>query len=202
MISETNRVIYSAIPADSIILDKNEISARLQARGDILSHGIMKDCYRELVQAMQCKYAAIRVPVKYPNKNEVNFGFGVISSKALFANLKGVDEAFIFAVTLGIGVDRLLMRQSLVSQSKHFITDALASAAAEAACDIADSIIKDGLKCRPRFSPGYADLAIETQPQFLSILNAQKLLGITLNKSFLMTPVKSITAIMGICNEE
>ena len=122
-------------------------------------------------------------------------------SATLIKNLQGCREVFVFAVTLGLGVDRLLTQLSLVSPSKHFITDALASAMAEAAADKAEEIIKGTLACRPRFSPGFGDLSIELQPRILNLLNAQRLLGITTNNSLLMSPGKSVTAIMGIKND-
>ena len=59
-------------------------------------------------------------------------------------------------------------------------------------------MIGENKKTKPRFSPGYGDLPIEIQPKILTVLSADKTLGITLNESYLMTPVKSITAIMGV----
>ena len=195
-------VLYRTVPTDKIILDTNETAARLQSKDDMHTNETVRECLDELMSVIQCKYSFVRVPVAYTDDNVLNFGFGNVKSKALCANLKGAREVFVFAVTIGIGVDRLLVKLSRMSQSKHFITDALASAAAEAACDIVDSNIKGNLKCRPRFSPGYGDLPIEIQPNVLEMVNAQRLLGITLSKSYLMTPMKSITAIMGICNEQ
>lgn len=196
-----NQVISNTIPVDEIVLNPNEVAARLQTERGFTSDTI-EQCLKELQRVMVCKYSFVRVPVAYPDENKIDLGFGVIESKSLFINLKGCGEAFIFAVTTGIGVDRLLMKLSLTSHAKHFITDALASAAAEAACDRAEEIIKCGLKCRPRFSPGYGDLALEIQPLVLDAVCARKLLGITLNKSLLMSPMKSITAIMGVYNEQ
>ena len=47
-------------------------------------------------------------------------------------------------------------------------------------------------------APGYGDMPLSYQPEILKALNADYTLGITLNNSLLMTPMKSITAIMGI----
>lgn len=51
---------------------------------------------------------------------------------------------------------------------------------------------------RPRFSPGYGDLPLALQPDLLNFLNAQRWVGITVGKTLLMSPMKSVTAIMGI----
>ena len=49
-----------------------------------------------------------------------------------------------------------------------------------------------------RFSPGYGDYPIELQKSFLHILDAPRKIGLTANDSFLLTPVKSVTAIIGL----
>ena len=82
------------------------------------------------------------------------------------------------------------------------MTDALSSAAVESFCDYACDKISEGIHCANRFSPGYGDVSIEVQKPLLARLNAERLLGITLNNAYLMTPVKSITAIMGIRSEQ
>lgn len=51
---------------------------------------------------------------------------------------------------------------------------------------------------RPRFSPGYGDLPLALQPDLLNFLNAQRWVGITVGETLLMSPMKSVTAIMGI----
>lgn len=195
-----NQSFFSDIPADALVLNAAETAARLKtARG--FTNDKIRQCEKNLRNSLSCRYCAIRVPVSYPSENKIKFDFAELESRSLFINLKGCREAFIFAVTTGMGVDRLLARLNVTSPAEHFITDALASAFAEAACDFADNEIKGSIKCRPRFSPGYGDLPLEIQPEILKVLNAQKLLGITLGKSLLMSPMKSITAIMGIENE-
>lgn len=191
---------YRVIPTDDLVLNKGETARRLHT-----SRGFEMDeidvCLAELKKAVNAKFSAVRVPVKYFDNDCIDCGFGKFKSATLIKNLQGCKEAFVFAVTLGLGVDRLLTQLSLVSPSRHFICDALASAMAEAAAEKTEEIIKENLDCRPRFSPGFGDLSLEFQPQILNLLNAQRLLGITTNKTFLMSPTKSVTAIVGIKNE-
>ena len=97
----------------------------------------------------------------------------------------------------GYGVDHLLSRLSVISGAEYFITDALASAFAEAACDGAEAEICKGCGGRARFSPGYGDLSLEIQPQILASVDAARRLNITLAKNLMMTPSKSVTAIKG-----
>ena len=90
------------------------------------------------------------------------------------------------------------MKLSSLSPADHFVADGLASSLCEALADEAERIIKENSDCKPRYSPGYGDMSIETQKGLLELLNAGKLLGINLAKSYLMTPIKTITAIVGI----
>lgn len=192
--------VYGTIAAEALQLNPTELAARLQAEkgftNDLITH-----CKDQLFAALDCRYAAKRVKVSC-REDAVDLTFAKVNSHSLSRNLEGCREAIVFAVTLGMGVERRLNRLSLLSESEFFITDALASAAAEAACDYAEAELAKGLVCRPRFSPGYGDLALNLQPAIVTLVNAQKLLGITLTPSLLMVPTKSITAIMGVCHEE
>ena len=126
------------------------------------------------------------------------FDFMTAKSRYLYKNLLGCREAFVFAVTAGITVDRELAKLRITSNAEYFITDGIASAAIDSFCDHVDKTIKGELDCARRFSPGYGDLSLELQSPLLERLNAHQLLGITLDSGFMMTPVKSITAVMGI----
>lgn len=191
---------FGRIESAKLHLDPAETAARLgTARG--YTDSLTEDCLKELMKAADCKFSWVRVPV-YIKENAIDLGFGEFASRDLAKNLSGCKEAFLFAVTLGLSVDRLIIRESLLSEARHFVTDALASALAEAACDVAEKDIKGALRCKPRFSPGYGDLPLGVQPHVLQILDAKNKLGISLSSSLLMTPSKSITAIMGIYNEK
>ena len=191
---------FGKIASREIILNPMETAARLGTSINY-SDSLIEDCRKTLMEVADCKYAWVRVPV-YIKENTVNLGFGEFSSRDLAKALAGCDEAFIFAVTAGLPVERLLIKEELLSPTRHFVTDALASSLAEAICDEAEKRIKGTNKCKPRFSPGYGDLPLDIQPKVLKLLDAQNKLGISLNSALLMTPSKSITAIMGIYNEK
>lgn len=192
-----NLIEYSIIPTEEIILNEYETANRLKVSKGFTSAEIEKNLER-LKDVVNGRFSATRVLIKRPKEDTLDLGFGEFKSKILAKNLKDSREAFVFAVTLGMGVDRLLTKLSKTSTAEYFITDALASAMAEALMDEAERRVKGEILTRPRFSPGFGDFTIEIQPRILSLLNAQKLLGITVNDSFLMSPVKSVTAVMGI----
>ncbi len=191
------KVNSGIVETEKITINEIELSNRLKTKVGFTNEEIEK-CKQELLKVIEYKYAYVKVPVDLSTENYVNLNFVSFNSKNLYKNLSGCKEAYVFSVTVGIGVDRLLSRLNLLSQSRHFITDALSSAAVESFCDYVNEMLAKNKKTKPRFSPGYGDLPLEIQPDILKVLSADKTLGITLNESLFMTPVKSITAIMGV----
>lgn len=189
-------VLVGRIGAETLVMNPREVALRLGCPADTVASA--DACLKELREAVLCRYAACRLPVSHPAEGTTDLGFGVLPSFDLVKNLGDCREAFLLAVTLGAGVDRLLLRLSHLSPARHFITDALASAMAEAACDMAEAAVKGSLSCRPRYSPGYGDLPLSVQQPLLARLDASRRIGVTLGDALLMSPSKSITAIIGI----
>ena len=130
-----------------------------------------------------------------------------IRSRSLSRNLRGCENVYLMAATLGIGPDRLIARASVTHMSRAVTLQAAAAAMIEAWCDeVNQKIIREaseqGLYCRPRFSPGYGDFPLEYQQDFAQILRMQKEIGVSLTESLLMIPTKSVTAIIGITGEK
>ncbi len=192
-------MICEKIDALHLSLSENEAAQRLGMPRGITPEGA-ESIKREILSAIDCKMAAVRVPVSCEN-DEVDLGFLKVQSKNLSYALGKSEESFVFAVTLGMGAERLLLRLSRLSVSEHFMADALLSAYAEAAADRAQEILNGYGKTKKRFSPGYGDLPLEIQPMILKALDSEKTLGITITEGLLMKPQKSITAIVGIENE-
>ena len=86
------------------------------------------------------------------------------------------------------------------------IFDEAGTTAVERAADACEASIvaaahERGLYTNFRFSPGYGDMPLSAQPVLLATLDAQRRPGITLSKSLLMTPTKSVTAVVGLFGE-
>ena len=71
----------------------------------------------------------------------------------------------------------------------------------EALCDAFENMIKTDKKIVPRVSAGYGDIPLEMQRDIFAALDCPRKIGLTLNESLLMSPTKSVTAIIGVCNE-
>ncbi|MCH5198439.1 MAG: Vitamin B12 dependent methionine synthase activation subunit [Oscillospiraceae bacterium] len=138
------------------------------------------------------------------NRGDIlDLGFAKTTSKNLKKNLEGCNKIVLFAATAGIEFDRLIKKYERVSPSKALWYQSIGSAYVESVCDIfCEEITREYGKTKPRFSPGYGDLPIEMQRDIFSALGCEKNIGITLNDSFFMTPSKSVTAIIGICEQQ
>ena len=115
--------------------------------------------------------------------------------------LKDCPQAALFACTLGAEFDRLLRYAQARDMAKAAVLDACGSAYVENACQEAEGEIRarfPALFGTDRFSPGYGDFPLTVQPAFLAALNAEKRLGIYALPSCLMSPGKSVTAVMGL----
>lgn len=129
-----------------------------------------------------------------------------LRGRSIAEHLDGAVAVGVLAVTVGLGVDAELRRLSLTDPVAQVVVDAAGSALVERAADAAEArvvaeAVSRELFCGSRFSPGYGDLPLETQPTLLATLDAQRRLGITLSSDLLMTPTKSVTAVVGLFEE-
>ncbi len=137
--------------------------------------------------------------------NSINFGGFSLESLDLANHLKGCERGVFIGVTLGAEADLLIYKFSALSPSKAVAAQAAASAMVEMAADeVCEEISKtlENLYLTPRYSPGYGDLDISCQKEFLKILSAEKRIGLCLTASGMLTPVKSITAVAGFTKEK
>ena len=124
-------------------------------------------------------------------------------SKNLMKSLSRCDEVIVFAATVGAGIDRLIKRYERNEPARALMLQALGAERVEALCDMFEYELRSdanaaGYKMYPRYSPGYGDLSIEVQTEMLRVLDAERRLGITLSQSYLMSPSKSVTAVIGL----
>lgn len=124
-------------------------------------------------------------------------------SRGLARCLDSCREAVIFAATVGLAPDRYIARQQRISPTKALLAQAFGAERAESLCDafcreMQEEAAHAGMKCTPRFSPGYGDLPLETQRDICRMLDCSRKIGVFLSGSLLMTPSKSVTAVFGI----
>ena len=163
---------------------------------------LIDECLLEISGALSLSVCYAEDPISVAD-GVIDLGFTRVISRDLAKNLSGCERIVLFASTAGFALDRLIRKYSKTSPTKAFLLGAIGDERVEAVCDefcqeLAEKEAAQGCKTRPRFSPGYGDLPLELQRDIFSILSAQKHIGVTLNESLLISPTKSVTAIVGV----
>lgn len=153
-------------------------------------------------RSMMCIACYDTVPVE-TGEDAVDFGFMKVESQSLSKNLKNCSAAYVFAATIGFAADRIIQKYSLISPLCAMAAQAAGAAAIEAWCDLlctrlGEKSRAEHMYMRPRFSPGYGDFALEHQREIFSFLDCTRKAGIKLTDSLLMTPSKSVSAVIGL----
>ncbi len=187
---------YSGLPADRALaiasgkLTEPEIIAKVN-KVVLISRG-----------TLVCKTGYMVSPLGWDAE-----GFPVLPleqhSETLKKNLKGCSRAVLFAATIGAGFDRLIRRYERTEMDTALFLQGYGAERAESLANTFNNEVKEaaellGYKAHPRFSPGFGDLQLAVQKEFLGLLDAGRRMGITLSESCLMAPSKSVTAIIGL----
>ena len=164
---------------------------------------LIEECVEELEAAVSPKSIYRVYPFSFLTEEELDFTVFRTESRSLSRNLKDCEQVILFAATLGTEADSLIRKYSKLQMSKAVTMQAAATAMLESYCDeinteLKETFEKKGLYLRPRFSPGYGDFPLERQRDITAVLETAKRIGIMLTDSLLMTPSKSVTAVMGV----
>lgn len=129
-----------------------------------------------------------------------------IYSKYISRLTSGGDECILLAATLGHETDR----QISIAQQKNMLDGLALDACASVMIDSCiDKFIKSEIvpslceneKMTHRFSPGYGDLSMNVTEDIIAVLDATRRIGLSVTRSLMMSPIKSVTAITGLfCN--
>ncbi len=181
-----------------ISVNKNEVFR--YAKG--ADEGVVNELLSECLPKLTYKVCYMHFPLKCDG-NVLDLGFAKTYSKALMKNLGGCSEIVLFGATIGIEFDRLMQRYMHLSPAKAFILQGIGAERIESLCDefcdqVKNDAEKRGKYIRPRFSAGYGDFPLDMQREIFSVLDAPRKIGLTLTDSLIMSPSKSVTAIVGI----
>ena len=169
---------------------------------DDATNALLDDCLKETENVFSYSVCYSEFPVSFCD-GFIDFSFIKTESKDLFKNLAGCHQVAVFAATIGIGLDRLVSRYTKISPARALMLNAIGTERIESLCDTFYSTLseekeKEGLFTVPRYSPGYGDLPLEFQKHIFSVLDPSRKIGLSLNESLLMSPSKSVTAIIGL----
>lgn len=181
-------------------VDRQEILRYAGARSDSPElTNLLENCLLEAQSILNGHVCWSAFPITQ-QADTWDLGFARIRSASLDRNLAGCCQAVVFAATIGLGIDRLIARYSRISPARALLFQAIGAERIEALCDtFCETVRADtGMFTAPRFSPGYGDLPLTLQSDIFRILDCPRKIGLTLNDSFLMSPSKSVTAILGL----
>lgn len=121
--------------------------------------------------------------------------------------LRDCKKALLLAAAMGREAETAIRRIQVKDVGKGLVLDCCISAALETACNEWQAQREQDAAARKeyltdRFSPGYGDLPLAVQDGLLELLDAPRRVGLCANGSHLLTPRKSVTAILGIARGE
>lgn len=160
---------------------------------------LLSECLEEAKMALNYSvcYAEFSITRR---EDALDLGFVTTTSRDLQKNLADCSSGIVFAATVGLGIDRLIARYARVSATKALLFQAIGAERIESLCEVFCRELSeeqgDDL-LHPRFSPGYGDLPLELQKEIVSYLDCPKRIGLHLNQSLLLSPTKSVTALVG-----
>ena len=160
----------------------------------------LQECLKAAKGAAKCR-AVWRRYLLVRDGDTLDLGFAKTDSRDLKKHLEGCGEILLFACTAGAETDRRIARAKLLSPARGLLMHAIGAQQVEGGCDRLCARLAQQFPDRQltdRFSPGYGDLTLEMQRDVMAALDCGRTIGITLTDSLLMTPSKSVTAIIGM----
>ena len=160
----------------------------------------LQECLKAAKGAAKCR-AVWRRYLLVRDGDTLDLGFAKTDSRDLKQHLEGCGEILLFACTAGAETDRRIARAKLLSPARGLLMHAIGAQQVEGGCDRLCARLAQQFPDRQltdRFSPGYGDLTLEMQRDVMAALDCGRTIGITLTDSLLMTPSKSVTAIIGM----
>ena len=190
-------------------IDRAEAFRYMGHRGGALPenlNALADECEQRLLEAVAPKFVYALFGIEHTENGVAVSGTSLtLKGNDISAHLADCEKCVLFAATLGAGADAVIRGYESTAMEKAVIADCMASAAIEQVCDRAEAEIREKLPDMHftwRFSPGYGDLPLDVQRDFLNVLGAQKRIGLTVTESLILIPRKSVTAVIGISERE
>ncbi len=173
-----------------------------EAADDTL-RALVDDCVRQLLSAAQPRWIYGIFGLSFEEDGVRLDNRLALPGQALRDHLSGCTQACVLCATLGAQADTLIRRAECTDMARALALDCCASALAEQLCDQIEHELQalfPGCYFPYRFSPGYGDLPLEVNTPLLALLDAPRAIGLCATASHLLTPRKSVTAILGVAD--
>jgi hypothetical protein len=164
----------------------------------------IRECEDLLNQVVQPRYLYQCFPITMQNDGIAVDTTGLLlKGESIQAHLKDCAKAIILCATLSASLDKAIRQMQITDMAKALLLDCCATVAIEQICDQLESQLQlkyQNFYFTKRFSPGYGDLPISNQKNLLTLLDAPKKIGLFATSNSILTPKKSVTAIIGLSN--
>lgn len=172
-------------------------------RADESLRALVDACSRELLSTVQPRWHFRLVGLSFePDGVRLDNGL-LLPGTALSQHLTGCRQVFVFCASLGAQTDLLIRRTEYTDMTSALALDCCASVLVEQLCDRVEAHLQrqyPGCFFPYRFSPGYGDLPLEVNIPLLDLLDAPRRIGLCATSSHLLTPRKSVTALLGVAD--
>lgn len=189
-------VVTGKIDANTITLNKKNVLRYAGQRDDKVGKALGDILFEEI---NKCKNLS-NILYTYDVYNKNNCPIPVNGNK-LSKILKSAKYWAFFILTAGPLIDKKIDEYfEKGNYTRALILDASANELIEKAADQLENIIRKETNCKKsttRLSPGYGRWELSVQPYILKYLNGKDI-QVTVNKSYFLTPRKTITAVMGL----
>ena len=191
-------------------LNRKDAFRYMGHKGGEISENILAiadECEEALLKAIQPRMVYRVFDIEKTEKGvEIKNTPLIFKGNDITDHLDGCQRAVLMCVTLSSETDKVIRSYEACGMEKAFVADALASAAVEQVCGIAEMLIQKDVgehyNYTWRFSPGYGDFPLEVQRDFIKVTDAAKRIGLSVTDTLILIPRKSVTAVMGISETE
>lgn len=167
---------------------------------DERTSALIDDCEEKLRKAAKPRSVS-RVFDIFRDGERLLIGENELIGNDIKNHLKDCEKAAVVCSTLSADVDKFLKKQALSDALSGLISDALASAYAETVSEeaLSDLLGKmSGYNGTWIFAAGYGDFPLEQLPTLLSLVDAERKIGVSCLASGMLSPCKTIVGVAGL----
>jgi hypothetical protein len=166
---------------------------------------LIDSCISLIEKSAKPRYVFRRFKIEETNSSEIKISNTnvFLTGSDILRHLENCTDAVFLAATIGSDADSLIRTSQVTDIAKAVVLDCCASAMIESVCCFAEGELRKaatqkGEFLTSRFSPGYGNLPLSLQKDFLAVLDAQRKIGLSATADNLLVPNKSVTAVLGL----
>lgn len=197
----------------NVSINKSEVLRYLGYKGQNINNDLdlkINKCIEETKKEVNAKYIYEIYDIdKDLDSNTVEFKNTNLKlrSNDMIKLLKDCNKCVLMCATIGFNIEKNIRKYSYKNLTKGIIIDSCATTAIEEICDLIEEnilkrVAKNGKSLTMRYSPGYGDLDMRANKDILTVLDAQRKIGVTVTDTGIMIPRKSVVALIGITNQK